>query len=964
MASATELERLVVKLVGDDSDYQKTLKHAEQATRSSVGAINNQLGQSAKQFNTAGREIDQMGRYVKSSTGALGGFGSGLAGVGQQLSKVGAGISSMGRKLTLFVTGPLAAFAAFSVKAYSDFDSAMTKSTAIMSGVTDSLRKDMETTAMALSGSTITAPKDLADAYFFLASAGFDATESIAALDKVNNFAIAGMFDMATATDLLTDAQSALGLNTGTTEQKMRNMVRVSDAMVRANTLANATVEQFSIALTSKAGASMKAFNKDVEEGLAVLAAFADQGVKAQLAGNQLDRIIRLLSKSSSENADAHKELGFRVFDAQGKMRNLGDIVGNLEGVLEGMSDELKVATLAQLGFDARVQQAILPLLGTSGAIKKYEEQLRSASGFTKDVAGKQMASFASQMKILKNQITIVATEVGAILAPALLWINEKIKIGIKWWRQLSDTTKKWIVGIAAAVAAIGPLLVVIGGVIAAIGSLVGIVAFFVAIGWEVVLIAAAVAVGIVVWIAQIAAVVAAIGGLIYWLIGPEGINAAWTAVVDWVKNAVMKIVGFIANLSTNIKIFLKWFPKNWQNVLKDMIQLWVLFHVNMIKNAFTILKTLFRLWVALQGWFSSIFKKIFSIDFLKWIWAGIKAAAKAFLNFAKAAWKAITGIFKKKGKKVKMDDFIGQMDSDFEGGGKDFLGTAKGILQDGLGDMKGPFEGFKSSIEEGPKFVYDMGKKTGEAAAEGIKTGAEGTAAAAEAITTGPSEAFLKLMGDIKKFEQGMVQSIATWGMSSREIEIWKLQMRGATEQQLKQARALDKHLTKLEDQKKLMTEGKNLTKSLMTPQEKYTEQIAKYQELLDGGAINQETFNRAMEKAHKELKKDFKVKFNVSGIQSVEAGTAEAMARLEEFRALKPERVNLGGADIDPPKMAGPVKFDDGAKVEAKEAVGKVTVGTSSDRAKMVDYLMQIAENTKVESELPRVVLQEANI
>ena len=61
----------------------------------------------------------------------------------------------------------------------------------------------------------------------------------------------------------------------------MAQMSRVSDVLVRANTLANATVQQFSTALTSKAGAALKSFNKDVEEGVAVLAAMADQGIKA-----------------------------------------------------------------------------------------------------------------------------------------------------------------------------------------------------------------------------------------------------------------------------------------------------------------------------------------------------------------------------------------------------------------------------------------------------------------------------------------------------------------------------------------------------------------------------------------------------------------------------------------------------------------------------------------------------------
>jgi len=248
--------------------------------------------------------------------------------------------------------------------------------------VTQQQTEQMRQTAISLSGESSKSATDLAQSYFYLASAGKDAAQSMALLPKVTAFAIAGAFDMATATDLLTDAQSALGMSVkDNVTQDMLNLVRVSDVLVKANTLANASVEQFSIALTSKAGASLKAFNKDIEEGVAVLAAFADQGVKAELAGNQLDRVIRLLSNSSMDNAEAHKRLGFSVFDNEGKMRNLGDIIGNLENILAGMSNQTKVVTLDMLGFEARVQQAILPLLGTSEAIKEYERELRRAGG-------------------------------------------------------------------------------------------------------------------------------------------------------------------------------------------------------------------------------------------------------------------------------------------------------------------------------------------------------------------------------------------------------------------------------------------------------------------------------------------------------------------------------------------------------------------------------------------------------
>lgn len=277
---------------------------------------------------------------------------------------------------------------------------------------------------------------------------------------------------MALATDLLTDAQSALGLSVEDVNEDMKNMVRLSDVLVKANTLANATVQQFSESLTNDAGAALKTLNKDVEEGVAVLAAYADQGVKGQVAGSQLGRVIRLLNKSALENAEAHKELNFQVFDGNGKMRNMADIVKNLEQVTEGMSDETRAATLSMLGFEARVQQAILPLIGMSDKIADYERKLRQAGGTTQNVAENQMQSFSARMGVLKNRITAVAIEAGQKLAPILEKMGEKLVKLIEWWSKLDAETQENIITIAAVAAALGPLLIVIGQVSTGLGVL------------------------------------------------------------------------------------------------------------------------------------------------------------------------------------------------------------------------------------------------------------------------------------------------------------------------------------------------------------------------------------------------------------------------------------------------------------------------------------------------------------
>lgn len=372
-------------------------------------------------------------------------------------------LSSWGKKLSLSVTAPLTAVAGLGVKAFAEFDDAMTQSLAIMGDVSEDMRHQMEETAKEISGRSITSATDLAKSYFYLASAGLSAEQSLKALPVVERFATAGMFDMATATSLLMDAQSALGLKVADANQNMLNAVRVSDTLVRANVLANASVEQFANALTNKVAVALRLLNKDVEEGVAVLAAFADQGIKDVEAGEKLHMILRDLQNSAMKAPQVWKKLGMSVYDSSGKMRNVADIVADLEKAFLGMSDQQKKNIADQLEFQDRSFSALQSLLGVSGKIREYEKALKSASGYTEDLANKQLKSFSSQMKILWNNIHNAAEEIGRILAPMLVWLGGKLRDVTSWWKGLSDTQKKWIVGIGAALAAIGPLLIALG---------------------------------------------------------------------------------------------------------------------------------------------------------------------------------------------------------------------------------------------------------------------------------------------------------------------------------------------------------------------------------------------------------------------------------------------------------------------------------------------------------------------
>ena len=369
-------------------------------------------------------DASNLNAAVAASSTALGGLGAAAVAGGA------------------LAAGAIGALGVFSLKSFADFDQAMTQSTAIMGDLTENQITALEDAARQMGLTTTFSATEAAESIFFLASAGLDAEQSIAALPAVAQFAQAGMFDMATATDLATDAQSAMGLTVDDSSENLENLTRVTDVLVGANTLANASVEQFSAALTNKAGPAMRALNVPLEEGVAVLAAMADQGIKGAEAGTQLSMMLRNMTTKAVENSDTFDRLGVAVFDADGNMNNIADIVGDLEGLLGGMSEETKKATLLQLGFGDKAQATIFALLGTSDAIAGYNAELTDMGGITEEVANKQLESFKSQMNLLKSRFVDLGITIGSKMAPKIL---EAIDLIERKWAEWGPTIRQFI---------------------------------------------------------------------------------------------------------------------------------------------------------------------------------------------------------------------------------------------------------------------------------------------------------------------------------------------------------------------------------------------------------------------------------------------------------------------------------------------------------------------------------------
>lgn len=415
---SVELERIIVRLVGDATEYLRMLQEAKAATLSATVDMKDVMNEAAHTYSRA----------------------------------------------ATIIGGVLAAGLGFATKQYADFNQAMTESLAIMK-VTEGQTMRMEEQVLRLAQTSKFAPAELAGAYYFLASAGLDAEQTIAALPSIMNFAQAGMIDMKIAAELAANALSAMGLKVKDAEQNAINLTRVTDVMAKASKISNATTLQFAKALSADAAPSLRAFNKSIEEGTAVLAVYADQGIKNEVAGGHLGRSLRFIADRAIRNQRAFRQLGLEVFDAGGNMRHMADIIQNMEQIFGGMSDKTRAQALEMLGFEARIQRAIIPLLGFSQKIREYNDTLNKAGGTSKQISENQMKSFTNQMKAMWHSVQRLAISIGEELVPTLILGAKVVRFFVDMWVALPKSIKTIAVAIASVTAA---LFVMTGAIVIA----------------------------------------------------------------------------------------------------------------------------------------------------------------------------------------------------------------------------------------------------------------------------------------------------------------------------------------------------------------------------------------------------------------------------------------------------------------------------------------------------------------
>ena len=375
----------------------------------------------------------------------------------KNIEKVGRQMSSIGRKLSVAVTAPLAAAGVGIIKMTGDFEAVMNRVSISTQGTAGEL-KAMSDLALQLGKDTTFGASDAADAMDMLAKNGLTAKQILegAATASVNLASAAGS-ELAPAADAITDVMAQFKLGTGELEMAVNQITgAVNQSKLDFDDFAYAIGQAGGVA--GGVGVEFTDFN-------AVLAGTSSLFASGSDAGTSFKTFLTALPGKSSTARGAIEALGLEFYNADGSLRSMAEIAQELQDKLGGLSDVAKQQYLTQIfGTDAMRTAVGLMDLGAEG-IDKIKGKIAETDAAAQ--SAQRLKGFNGQLENLMGAVETLAIRIGQSgVLEAVTGLVTRLADFIDMLSQTSPGVLRFVTVLGVIVAAVGPVLVVMGSIV------------------------------------------------------------------------------------------------------------------------------------------------------------------------------------------------------------------------------------------------------------------------------------------------------------------------------------------------------------------------------------------------------------------------------------------------------------------------------------------------------------------
>lgn len=467
----TEHENLKTKLDATKKAYEEsaaaTGKDSEEtkALEKECGELNSKLAVSEKNIQKTETAITNQETAVLKGKAALAEMEQELKDVNAELArapfdeyaqkaeKVGGTLTNAGKKLMPLTTGILAVGTA-AVKTTADFDSEMSKVAAI-SGATGEDIDSLRDKAREMGSKTKFSASEAAQGMQYMAMAGWKTQDMMDGLEGIMNLAAASGEDLATTSDIVTDALTAFGLSA-------KDSSHFSDILAAASSNANTNVSMMGETF-KYAAPVLGSLGYSAEDAALAIGLMANAGIKSSQAGTALRGAITNLAKPTDTVAAAMDKYGISLTDSEGNMLSLREVMEQLREKLGGLSEAEQANAAASL-FGKEAMSGMLAIINGSDAdFDKLSNAIANCDGTSEKMAETMNDNLKGQITILISQLQELAISFGEILMPTIRDIVTHIQNFVDKLNQMDEGQKENIVRIGLLVAAVAPLLITLG---------------------------------------------------------------------------------------------------------------------------------------------------------------------------------------------------------------------------------------------------------------------------------------------------------------------------------------------------------------------------------------------------------------------------------------------------------------------------------------------------------------------
>jgi len=484
-----------------------------------------------------------------------------------------------------------------------------------------------------------------------LAQMGWETDQIMGGIEHTLNLAAAGGLELADSAMIMANSMNQFGMDASEAD-------RVADVFAYTAANAGTDVTQLGDAM-QYAGANAAAAGMSIEDTSAFIGVLGDAGITGSKAGTSLNAMLRDLKKNSEDGAIAVGEQSVALYDAEGNMRNMPEVIGEIISATETMSSEQRDAALSTiLGDQALVGFNAIASKGAD-SVSNLADELYNSGGSAKDMADIMMDNLNGALTELSSAFEGVQIAIGTALIPAIQAIAGWLKSLADWFNNLSERTKTFI-AVGAALSAI--LLIVGGGFLLLVGFLPAILSGFAAL--KTVAIAVGAAIGGI--SAPVLIVIGLIGALVAAIIFAWNKSETFRDIVTSAFNAIKEVISNVIDTVVDFVMEMWGFLVDWWE-----------------ENNETILSIANKVWDGISNNITTVMEYL--APFLEGVWLGIQTVVQI-------VWEVIKTVIR-----IAME-FIG--------------GIISAILKAIDGDWSGAWEKIKETFSNIWQHMKDFGTK------------------------------------------------------------------------------------------------------------------------------------------------------------------------------------------------------------------------------------------------------------